>query len=493
MNNFDGLVNIYPEICIDNFISSVILNKRIKVFILSHFHDDHMHGLEDQNFFKLLKSNLNLYKNDQKNCLIKFYVSSITKQFISLCDKYKHLEEFCTELSCDSPISVALNANEVITITFVGSGHCPGSVMVFIEGARGNILFTGDFRLPLSSASRLKFLKLNQTESKERKSVHTLYIDMTFFTPSIKSIPTREESVSELIRFIKSTLETDKNAFIYLKSSARIGYEYVFTEIYKQTRFKIHVNETIYKLYDNLPQIQDVLTLDAYETQIHSCMYEVKKRDEKKISLFKSSSFVNDSNKKAMNNKCLNLKLPCTIHDSNEIDKIRKNVNCIKIILSTMWFIDTAGVSKILVQYVPSKTEAETLAYKPYKTVYRLCYSFHSSYEEIVDFVETVKPSNLKVIALPESTSESDVNSFFYGKSENKLTTRQEEDILCKSNSTNTLVLRKRKSTLNFNDYNKSDSDESVIDAENNNDSDDDLCFSLHKKQNKLCNFKKVT
>jgi Cft2 family RNA processing exonuclease len=430
-----------------------------------------MHGLEDNNFFKLLKSNSNLYKtdDDRKNDnLIKFYVSSITKKFIGLCDKYKHLHEFCTELSCDQPISVNLNQNETISITFIGSGHCPGSVMVFIEGARGNILFTGDFRLPLTSASRLKFLKLNQTE-KEKKCVHTLYIDMTFFTPAIKSIPTREESVCELIKFIKKTLDDDKKTFFYLKTSARIGYEYVYTEIYNNLKQKVHVNETIYRLYDNLPQIQQVLTLDPYETQIHSCMYEVKKRDEKKISLFKSTASTFEKTK-----KCSNLKLPCTIEDQKEFDRIKLNVNCIKIILSTMWFIDTAGVSRILLQYVPSKIEAETAAYKPYRTVYRLCYSFHSSYEEIVDFVETIKPQNLKVIALPESTSELDVNKFFYGESiikKQSLSIRQSESI--SNSSLNSLVLRKRKSTL---DFNKSDSETDT------DDEDDDLCFGLSDK-----------
>ena len=96
---------------------------------------------------------------------------------------------------------------------------------------------------------------------------------MTFFTPAIKSIPAREDSVCELIKFIKTTLADDKNTFFYLKSSARIGYEYVYTEIYKNLKQKVHVNETIYRLYDNLPQIQQVLTLDPHETQIAFDMF----------------------------------------------------------------------------------------------------------------------------------------------------------------------------------------------------------------------------
>ena len=121
---------------------------------------------------------------------------------------------------------------------------------------------------------------------------------------------------------------------------------------------------------------------------------------------------------------------------------------------------------------MPSKIEAETAAYKPYRSVYRLCYSFHSSYEEIVDFVETIKPQNLKVIALPESTSELDVNKFFYGESSIAMKTIRKTETISNA-SLNTLVLRKRKSTL---DFTKSDSES------DNNDDDDDLCFGLNDK-----------
>lgn len=531
MNNFDGIVQNYPEICVDNFISSTILNKKIKIFILSHFHDDHMHGLEDVEFYKLLKttnSSFNEHNNAKSNAddiyfnyninndinKIKFYCSKITRDFIGLCDKYKHLHDYCIELACDAPISVQLTRDETITITFIGSGHCPGSVMVFIEGARGNILFTGDFRLPLNSARRFKFLKLNQqyndklilqqkpdpfqhqqtdSQSSLYKIVNTLYIDATFFKPSIPSIPTREDSVCELIKFIKNFLGikngvncgdkfVKEKKFIYLKSSARIGYEFVYQEIYRCLKYKIHVNPLIYRLYDRLPQIQEVLTLNPFETPIHSCIYESKKRDEYKKSLFETQQHNQKLTKLERKGGECWYDIPCTVDEDDDLAKLKCNVNAVKVILSTMWFVDTAGVNKILVQYIPNKIEADNASYKPYKTIYRLCYSFHSSFEEIVDFVETVKPLDLKVIALPESTSERDLHNYFYG---NEIDEECKVSKMKKSTSFSlckTLVVRKRKSILNVN-QNKSDSDTN----DEEDDSDDGLCFGDAKSLKKLC------
>ena len=113
MNNFDGQLKLYPEVCIDNFSSDVLFNVRIRCYILTHFHDDHMKNLEDLNFYRILKEN---------DCTTKFYCSTITKKFIQTCDKYEHLGEFCQEVTSETPFIVKISQKETITVTFCGSG-----------------------------------------------------------------------------------------------------------------------------------------------------------------------------------------------------------------------------------------------------------------------------------------------------------------------------------------------------------------------------------
>ena len=114
MNNFDGQLNLYPEVCIDNFSSNVLFDINVRCFILTHFHDDHMKNLENMDFYNVLKDS---------NGLVKFYCSSITRKFIETCDKYAHLASLCHEVSCETPFLVKISNKESLTVTFCGSGR----------------------------------------------------------------------------------------------------------------------------------------------------------------------------------------------------------------------------------------------------------------------------------------------------------------------------------------------------------------------------------
>lgn len=393
--------------------------------------------------------------------------------------------------------------------------------MAFLEGPRGNVLFTGDFRLPLGSASRLMFFKHKNTSSESSfnnksitkdkkaegstqdqvKSVDYLYIDMTFFKPEIQYIPTREESVRSLIKFINEVLSANdtkikisnkeyfKN-YIYLKTSARIGYEFAYKEINARTNFKIHVNELIYRIYDQLPDIQSALTLDPFETPIHACVFENKKRVMARGDLM--PSLTKSLSEKSPNNDIP--LLPCQLDLENIKAKDKKlNINFIKVILSAMWFTDTAGVDKIFLRYKPSLKEMETPAFKPYDSIYRLCYSFHSSFEEIVDFLDTLRPKNIHAIALPESTSEKMIDEYFYDSKKNFIgfhnrasnssvqAVNKNASFLNESKKMNKLVLRKRKSFEHKSNSDTSNDSSNSTDDELNFDEDDDEISSKNK------------
>lgn len=380
----------------------------------------------------------------------------------------------------------------------------------------------------MSCASRLAFFKESQPSHQDTsglkklvalpssdkiKGVDDLYIDATFFKPEVKYIPTREESVKALIKFIESFLELDKigkasndtttnKAFqferlVYMKTSARIGYEYVYQEIYKHTGYKTHVNDLIFKIYDKLPVIQSCLTQDPYSTPIHCCVYENRKREAAKTDLMSSTIFggerkpytvhISNSPVKSQSDTRRPI-IPCLITSENMQKELARplRVHAAKVILSAMWFTDTAGVEQVFIGYKPTLKEMNSLAYKPYKSIYRLCYSFHSSFEEIVDFVNTLRPKRLFSIALPEKASDQSIRDQFYlngrfvgyrrvgfsslvNETKPKMTKSNSESKLFNKGAS--LILRKRKSCLTFTD------DGSATNSEAEETDDDDLNF----------------
>lgn len=128
---------------------------------------------------------------------------------------FSDIESMKTTLSCHTP-----NEGEQIVVTCFGSGHCPGSIMIWIEGKHGNVLFTGDFRLYHGQSKRLKHLHRHGDHHDENyrfKPIDNLYMDMTFFRPQILHIPTREVSCEALILWIKDFLQDKSNVHFHFK------------------------------------------------------------------------------------------------------------------------------------------------------------------------------------------------------------------------------------------------------------------------------------
>jgi DNA cross-link repair 1C protein len=290
-----------------------------------------------------------------------------------------------------------------ITVTCFGAGHCPGSLMLLFEGSNGTILYTGDFRLYSHQSNRHRIIL-------SKKLIDTLYIDMTFFEPSIRQLPEREQACQKLIQFIQ---QYDQRIF-YLKTSARVGYEYIYISLYQHFRLLIHVNSEQYHLYDCLPQVQQALTINASSTRLHACWP-----------------------------RCLHTK------------------SSIKVILSVLWFT--------LQQQQQFKSPLIQIS----TDYYRLCYSLHSSYNEICIFVKQISPTRVHPIALPDRITPERFNELL-----KQLGINQSPKICFTSNNTEQQIKRRYQ----------------II--ENNNIQDDDeLDFNCHenRENNEKQLFKRIS
>ncbi|CAF0819563.1 unnamed protein product [Rotaria sordida] len=406
MCTYHGIIEEYPLISIDSFETH---NYTSTMFFITHIHMDHLVGLERPEFGKYV-AKINA----------PIYMSEISKQLLSTMAPYRHLIPYFKSVPIDQPFALTIQSNdpvqakkkeganydsmkntlsshtphvgEAILVTCFGSGHCPGSVMIWIEGEHGNVLFTGDFRLYRGQAKRITHLHRRRTDNDKDetyifKPIDNLYIDMTFFRPDILHIPTREVSCEALILWIKGLIADKSNeANIYFKTSARVGYEQIYRALYDGLGMRIHVEQGQYDFYACLPIIQECLTTDPNTTRLHACRTSAS-----------------------------NFAQPCAF--------FRNCDKPIRVLLSIMWFTDQIAAGELLVEYhkyhsnfeqsvsTSSKRyfigfqdyggEGVDVSYSDKYLSYRLCYSLHSSFSEIADVLKTLKPKRATPISTP--------------------------------------------------------------------------------------------
>ncbi|UJR30664.1 hypothetical protein I4U23_018188 [Adineta vaga] len=396
MCTYHGILEEYPLISIDSFES---YNYTSTMYFITHIHLDHLVGLERPEFGKhVAKINAPIYMSD------------ISKQLLSIMPLYRHLVPYFKSVPIDQPFTLTIQSNdpvqakkkeggdneslkntlsshtpnvgETIVVTCFGSGHCPGSIMIWIEGAHGNVLFTGDFRLYHGQSKRLVHLHRRRTDNDDNyifKPIDNIYIDMTFFRPEILHIPTREVSCEALILWIKSLLKEKSNVHFHFKQSARVGYEQIYRVLYDNLNMRVHVEQNQYEFFACLPIIQECLTTDPTITRLHACRSAASNYTE-----------------------------PCSL--------FRNCDKPIRIFLSIMWFTEQIAANELLVEYheyhsnFHQNLSKRCLGFHDYETDitypdkylgYRLCYSLHSSFSEIVDVLKTLKPKRVIPIASP--------------------------------------------------------------------------------------------
>ncbi|EDV27826.1 Protein artemis [Trichoplax sp. H2] len=261
MSSFDGRVSEYPWIAIDCFLKQ---NFTAHFYFLSHLHQDHMKGLDSPAF----RTHLNGRPKS------RIYCSEITKSILIKDANYSHLKLFLQSVPTNDKIFIELQQTfdtsyteiETVAVTFLPSGHCPGSMMFLLEGKHGNILYTGDFRM---EGDEHKFMVYNYLSA---ITIDSVYLDTTFCLPEMMTIPKRKTITKQIINKIQQWLCQGTNHVVCLRCRARLGYEYLLSEIAKKLKTKILVHSDQIKLYDNIPEVRSNLTLVDKETKIHMCI-----------------------------------------------------------------------------------------------------------------------------------------------------------------------------------------------------------------------------
>ncbi|XP_021386693.2 LOW QUALITY PROTEIN: protein artemis [Lonchura striata] len=351
MSRFGGRTREYPAASIDRFDHD---NLRARAFFLSHCHKDHMMGLRATALKRRLEGSLK----------VKLYCSPVTKELLLTNWKYKFWENHIVALEVETPTQISLEdetsgEKEDVVVTLLPAGHCPGSVMFLFEGENGTVLYTGDFRLAKGEAARMELLH----SGTRVKDIQSVYLDTTFCDPKFYHIPSREECLNGILELVRSWTSLSRYHVVWLNCKAAYGYEYLFINLSEELGIKVHMNKL--DMFRNMPEILCHVTTDQ-RTQIHACRHP---RDD---DCFRGN------------------RLPCGMTCLNGTP-----LHIISIKPSTMWFGERKKKTSVIV-----RTGERT---------YRACFSFHSSYSEIKDFLSYICPVNVYPNVLPVGVTEDKV------------------------------------------------------------------------------------
>lgn len=246
MSTFSGLFPEISGISADRFID--VNRSQSRVFFLSHCHMDHMQGLH--------------LPDPLPGPL---YTSPITGVFLK--HRFPQVAENIRTIEIGETLSIVMESGEPkeeLHVTAIPAGHCPGSIMFLFQTNQHTILYTGDFRLSPKDLRNIIPL--------ENLVPDVIYLDTTFFLRQYHFLPPQSESLTKLVDLCQEWLSLHPQNAITIKLPALYGSEFLFIELSRRLKQKIHVQQEELRSYRFLASLDDAVTADSGSaTRIHAC------------------------------------------------------------------------------------------------------------------------------------------------------------------------------------------------------------------------------
>lgn len=196
----------------------------------------------------------------------------------------------------------------------------------------------------------------------EEMNLDGLHFDSTFFSLDYKYFPRQRESVKTIIKLTEDWLDAHPKNVVLLRPPANYGYEFLMVELSQHFRNKIHVTKSTYKDYLYIPEFDSYISSNPHHCgRIHLCAPE------------------DDSKWQSKTSTCLpNLE--------------EKHICIIR---------PTAMKWKNL-----NEDDKHYEAYDGVANTFSVCYSNHSSYDEIKFLIEYLRPKDVKFNVVPKDISQ---------------------------------------------------------------------------------------
>ncbi|XP_055018193.1 protein artemis isoform X2 [Boleophthalmus pectinirostris] len=275
----------------------------------------------------------------QSSRTVRLYCSFVTKELLLSNPKYSFWEDYIVPLELESPTQISL-VDEA-------SGEKEDIVVTLLPAGHcpGSVMF-------LFEGCQGNVLYTGDFRVKEIQSV---YVDSTFYDPRYYQIPSRDVCLNGILELVGNWISQSPYHVVWLNCKAAYGYEYLFTNLGEEFKTQIHINNLA--MFKKMPEILNYVTTDT-KTQIHAC------RHPKDEEFFQGNR----------------LPCGCTAADGTPLQ-------IISIKPSTIWFGERSKKTNVII-----KTGASS---------FRACFSFHSSYSEIKEFLLYLKPINIYPNVIP--------------------------------------------------------------------------------------------
>eukprot|EP00762_Andalucia_godoyi_P003637 ANDGO_00719.mRNA.1 DNA cross-link repair 1 protein len=228
--NWNGRIPGTP-ICVDRFAYT----EGVSVYLLSHLHADHTAGLCNRWNFGIiycsLKSKLLLQR--------KFDISDDYIQTV--------------EIGKDERICVDACGIEFMKLRALDANHAPGALMFYLEGYFGRILLTGDFRAQIP-----KMIE----ENPFLRGVDLLVLDDTFLDP-VHDFPSQPECLEQIRSLV---LKFDPETFFVVGIDS-LGKEELLVELAEALQTLVAVDHERFECL-KLLGFPDVFTTNVNESRL---------------------------------------------------------------------------------------------------------------------------------------------------------------------------------------------------------------------------------
>ncbi|KAI5119407.1 hypothetical protein M0805_005950 [Coniferiporia weirii] len=267
--------------------------------LLTHTHSDHIIGLNAKSFGSVV-----ICSADAKQMLLRHetHWARVRKEQEYIPERertFSHLKasppssdevqandpssyDLLRALPLGDPTKIEISNDDWVTITLIDANHCPGSVMFLIEGSKGAILHTGDFRAEpifINTIMKNPFLKRYfapanvYTSAKPgsgfmSQTLEAIYLDTACMLRTF-AVPSKEDATSGLLQLM-TAFPSHTRFFI---NTWTWGYEDTLKAISRSFNSKIHVDRYKYEIYTSLsdPVLRELVTRNTKTTRFHAC------------------------------------------------------------------------------------------------------------------------------------------------------------------------------------------------------------------------------